>query len=197
MCETAPFSEAAVQEDMSSPRAETLLNKLRSLPGVTGVNTKPVKPANKPNCFGVSFLLQPPGASRTSKRSAVTGPDGERPTFIIAVESAIAWASARLAEHGVDVGCLSSVEPAPPTQEEMEWLAEWLDEPPAPETIGAEELTAALMQRRSASASSQAGSSSTDSSGFSRLYEVQLQRAQLRAAEKPKDWLKSLLSRCT
>lgn len=140
-------------------------------------------------------MLQPPGASRTPKRSAVTGPDGERPTFIIAVESAIAWASARLAEHGVDVGDHGSAEPAPPTQEEMEWLAEWLDAHPAPETIGAEELTAALMQRRKASASSQAGTSSIDASGFTRLYDVQLQRAQLTAAEKQLSRIKGRIER--
>ena len=52
-------------------------------------SSKPVKPANKPNHFGVSVKLKLPERSRLQKRFAVTKPDGERPTLVAAAREAI------------------------------------------------------------------------------------------------------------
>ena len=77
------LTEAASQE------AAALLARLASLPGVSGVNPKPLSNASKLNHFGVSYKLRFPGGSRDSKRSAVTAPDGDRPTFVAAVQHAV------------------------------------------------------------------------------------------------------------
>eukprot|EP00966_Prymnesium_polylepis_P159455 3685092-Prymnesium_polylepis.1 len=81
---------AKLQEESASPEAAALLQQLAGLPGVSSVNPKPVKPANKPNHFGVNFKLRlPNGSSAQNKRSSVTGADGARPTFNAAVQQAI------------------------------------------------------------------------------------------------------------
>ena len=73
--------------------------------------------------------------------------------------------------------------PGPPTEEELHWLAEWVDEQLAPEAVTLEQASAALAARRSCPAGSSHAGSSSASTGFIRLYEVQLQRAKLSAAQ--------------
>ena len=136
--------------DAASPEAAALLAKLADLPGVSSVNPKPVKPANKPNHFGVSYLLRLPGWNKaTTKRSAVTDATGNRPTFIAAVEAAIDSVTAALKEHGINAPHETSMEP-PPSTEELEWLGAWIDEQSDPDAIGVEQADAALRSRRAA-----------------------------------------------
>ena len=183
-------SEAvALQREMDSAEASVLLARLRELPGVSCINSKPVKPANKPNHFGVSYNVRLPNRPRQTKRASVTGPDGDRPTFLAAVQSAVNSTVALLTEHGVEINTVRRDADQPPTAEELEWLSEWIDEQSAPEAVTVAQADAALSARRSSRAgSSQAGSSqagsSQSSSGFIRLQEVQLQRAQLSAAQR-------------
>ena len=80
---------ATLEEELNSLSAAALVLKLSSLPCVSAVRTKPVQPATKPNHFGVTFDLRLPNSKRQTKRSAVTDPDGARPTFVAAVQSAI------------------------------------------------------------------------------------------------------------
>ena len=189
----AAMSSAAnaeeLQQQAASQEAAALLEQLCSLPGVSGVNAKPVSTADKLNHFGVSYKLRIVGGDRKSKRSAVTEPDGDRPTFIAAVKQAINSTTAELREHGVEVRTVQCDADQPPTEEELHWLAEWVDEQLAPEAVTLEQASAALAARRSCPAgSSHAGSShagsSSASTGFIRLYEVQLQRAKLSAAQR-------------
>ena len=66
-----------------------------------------------------------PGGKRQSKRSSVTVADGDRPTFVDAVQAAIASVSAELKEHGVDVAEQQlQPESMKPTAKELEWLAD-------------------------------------------------------------------------
>lgn len=175
--------------EAESDQAAALLARLRALPGVSSVNTKPVKPASKPNHFGVSFLVKPPGVTKgIAKRSACTAPDGARPTLVAAIEAAIVTTVDILNEHGLEVEVLPAAQPEgvlnAPTAEELQWLADWVDEQPEPEAITVEQADAALAIRRSSRAgSSQAGSSSALTC-FTRLSEVQVQRAQLSTAKK-------------
>jgi hypothetical protein len=187
-------SVEALRAEVASAEAEALLLTLRGLPCVRGVRTKPAPPANKPNHFGITFELHLPGQPRQTKRMAVTGADGARPTFVAAVRSAIKAVNAALVEANVTSTSDATPAPlAPPTAEELEWLAEWMDSQLAPEEITTEQAAAALAQRRSASSSSKAGSSEANSSEattagsatmFSQMHEVQLQRAQLAAARR-------------
>ena len=65
----APDVAAACQASMASVEAEALLSKLRELPSVSGVNTKPSKPANKANHFGVNYKIKLPDGGWKSRRS--------------------------------------------------------------------------------------------------------------------------------
>eukprot|EP00966_Prymnesium_polylepis_P171952 3976256-Prymnesium_polylepis.1 len=177
---------------MASAQVEALLVKLRNLPyvsGECGVNTRPIQPANKANHFGIKYYVTPPGAGKMTKRSAVTELDGDRPTFLAAVEEAIAVATTILQKHGVQIDPEQRAAERPPSTEELRWLAEWIDEQLAPEAVTLDQANAALAVRRSSQAdssqvtSSQEGSSQA-STGFTRLQEAQLQRAQLSAAQK-------------
>ena len=80
---------AAVAAAMAAEETLVLLARLAELPCVSAVSTKPNPPANKANHFGVKFKLTIPGKGRMDKRSAMTEPDGARPTFAAAVRSAI------------------------------------------------------------------------------------------------------------
>eukprot|EP00966_Prymnesium_polylepis_P046137 1068275-Prymnesium_polylepis.1 len=84
----------ALYDQMACVEAAPLLAELAALPGVTAVCTKPVPPATKPNHFGVAFKLRVPGKGRKSKRISVTEAEGERLTFLVAVQSAIGWVTA-------------------------------------------------------------------------------------------------------
>ena len=89
MASSDDSSEAATfDEQMASIEFAELLANLERMPGVSQ-NSKPVKPANKPNHFGVSVKLKLPERSRLQKRFAVTKPDGERPTLVAAAREAI------------------------------------------------------------------------------------------------------------
>ena len=155
--------------EMNSAGATALLQKLQALPLVCNVSTKPMKPASKPNHFGVSFRLKVPGSITLQKRMAVTDADGARPTFCAAVEAALHFANDVHAEQGVHVSTAS-----PPSTEELEWLASWIDEQLAPEAVTVAEADAALSAHRLLQAgSSQAGSSQANlasaSTGYMRL----------------------------
>eukprot|EP00966_Prymnesium_polylepis_P250273 5786573-Prymnesium_polylepis.1 len=139
---------AALQGQMASAQAEALLAKLRNLPYVSGVNTQPIKPAQKPNHFGVKYYVTPPGSTKLTKRSAVTDPGGDRPTFVAAVQSAIDATVALLTEHGVEIDAEQPDADQPPTTEELQWLAEWIDEQPQPESVTVAQADAALAARR-------------------------------------------------
>mmetsp|Transcript_21 Transcript_21/g.39 ORF Transcript_21/g.39 Transcript_21/m.39 type:complete len:187 (-) Transcript_21:213-773(-) len=156
----------AIMEQMASLQVAKLLDRLQSLPGVTGVNPKPLEPATKPNHFGVAFKLRLPGQGRQGRRSSVTEADGDRPNFAHAVQAGIDWALAQLTEHGVEIDVDQRDDAQqPPTAEELEWLAEWIDDQPAPESVTVAQADAALAARRSSQAgSSQAGSSQAGSS---------------------------------
>ena len=138
---------ATLEEELNSSTAAALVLKLSSLPCVSAVRTKPVRPATKPNHFGVTFNLCLPNAKRQTKRAAVTGPDGARPTFAAAVQSAIDTVVAALKASG-----LSDFEAAlaheAPTAEDLDWLATWIDEHAEPDTIGVEQATVALRSHR-------------------------------------------------
>eukprot|EP00966_Prymnesium_polylepis_P125652 2905004-Prymnesium_polylepis.1 len=184
-------SVEGLRAELASAEAEALLLTLRGLPCVRGVRTKPAPPANKPNHFGITFELHLPGQPRQTKRMAVTGADGARPTFVAAVRSAIDSVNAALVEaNATSTSGATSAPLAPPTAEVLEWLAEWMDSQLAPEEITTEQAAAALAQRRSASSSSKAGSSEASSTTagsatmFSKMHEAQLQRAQLAAARR-------------
>ena len=101
----APARDAAakIQADMASAEVAAALSKLGGLPGVASVNTKPQKPAKVANNFGVCFTLRLPGGVAKNKRSAVTGPEGARPTFLAAVQAAIESTTKELMEHGVQI----------------------------------------------------------------------------------------------
>ena len=145
-------ASTAARTDAASAEAGALLAKLAGLPGVSSVNPKPVKPATKPNHFGVSYLLRLPGSSKaTSKRAAVTEPTGERPTFIAAVQSAIDSVTVALKEHGIDTVAEARLEPAL-SKEELDWLVQWIDEQPEPEAVGIEQAEDAIRSRRATAA---------------------------------------------
>ena len=55
-----PARAAAVAAEAQSARAAELLDTLSSLPGVSNVNAKQVKPASTPNHLGVSYRLRLP-----------------------------------------------------------------------------------------------------------------------------------------
>eukprot|EP00966_Prymnesium_polylepis_P202256 4685850-Prymnesium_polylepis.1 len=122
------------------------------------------RPPTRCNHFGVAFKLRLPGKARQSQRVSVTEAEGDRPTFEAAVRSAIDWVNGELEKHGVEVNTAEQQEEQPPTAEELDWLAEWLDEQLAPEAVTIELADAAIAARRSASGSSQAGTSSAGSS---------------------------------
>mmetsp|Transcript_17538 Transcript_17538/g.52449 ORF Transcript_17538/g.52449 Transcript_17538/m.52449 type:complete len:113 (-) Transcript_17538:22-360(-) len=105
-------------------------------------------------------------------RSAITEPEGARPTFLEAVRSAIADVTTTLEEHGVTVAQpVRNADLPPPTAEELQWLSEWIDEQPTPEAVTVEQADAAIAARRSATSVSQRGSSSAV---FTRLQEAQV-----------------------
>ena len=94
MASSDDSSEAATFDaQMASIEFAELLANLERMPGVSqtsdGQSSKPVKPANKPNHFGVSVKLKLPERSQLQKRFAVTKPDGERPTLVAAAREAI------------------------------------------------------------------------------------------------------------
>ena len=181
---------ARMQQEQNSATAAALVAELERLPCVSGVSTKPTKPANRPNNFGVSYKLKAPGSITMPKRSAVTGVDGERPTFISAVQHAIQTARQFMLEEGIAESDATPADQAhPATYEELEWLNEWMDEQQQPEMVTLAELTDALTQRRSAINSAQAGTSSArsgsdESSAFTALHEMQLKQAQLASAQR-------------
>ena len=161
-------------------RASELLAVLTKLPCVVNVNPKPVGAANKPNHFGVSYQLRLPDSKPVPKRSAVTGPDGARPTLAAAFQAAIDFVRGELAQHGVEAEVdLEAGLPLPAqpeaTAEELEWLAEWLDRQEDPAAVTTDQADAALEQHRQG----QAGAST-----ILRLQQAQLDRARLRAAER-------------
>ena len=138
-------------EDAASMEAVALLAKLASLPGVSGIVTKPSRPANKPNHFGVAWRLRLPGESKAAaRRAAVTEPSGARPTFVAAVQWAIDSVTAALKEHGIDSAAEAPLGVPAPSNEELEWLAQWIDEQPEPGAIGIEQADAALRSRHAA-----------------------------------------------
>ena len=94
---------AQIQEQAASQEAAALLEQLAGLPGVSGVNPKPISTADRLNHFGVSYKLRIREGKRTSKRAAVTEADGGRPTFMAAVKYAIDSTTAELKEHGVQI----------------------------------------------------------------------------------------------
>ena len=55
-----PARAAAVAAEAQSARAAELLDTLSSLPGVSHVNAKSMKPFSVPNHFGVSYRLRLP-----------------------------------------------------------------------------------------------------------------------------------------
>jgi len=74
------MSAAANAEELlqqaASQEAAALLEQLAGLPGVSGVNPKPISTADKLNHFGVSYKLRIEG-QRRGKRAAVTDADGD------------------------------------------------------------------------------------------------------------------------
>ena len=139
---------ATLEEELNSVAAAALVLKLSSLPCVSAVRTRPVQPATKPNHFGVTFDLRLPNAKRQTKRSAVTGPDGDRPTFTTAVQSAIDTVLAALKASGLSDVEAAPAHEAPATAEELDWLASWIDEHAEPDTISFEQAAEALRSRR-------------------------------------------------
>ena len=135
MASSDDSSEAATfDEQMASIEFAELLANLERMPGVSQ-NSKPVKPANKPNHFGVSVKLKLPERSRLQKRFAVTKPDGERPTLVAAAREAIKWATGELKAAGIEAPEAPPQAPQPPTPEELQQLTEWIDGQSDPEAI--------------------------------------------------------------
>ena len=174
MTTSSAAAVAALNEELASVQAGALLARLSELPHVTCVRTKPMKPANKLNHFGVSYKLRLPGEGLKDKRSAVTEDGGTRPTFVAAVQAAIDFVVAALREKGIEVAESGPVA-EPPTTEELEWLAAWIDEQPEPDRIGIEQADAALRSRRATAAGAATAAL---------LMERQLLDAKVRAAER-------------
>lgn len=187
----AAFNATQIQSESASPETAALLGKLSGLPFVHGVNAKPIKPATRPNHFGVSFKLRLPNEAVKPMRVAVTDADGSRPTLAAAVRSAISSAEAILKEKNL----LQQPMPEAPTAEELAWLAEWIEDQLAPEEITLERAQAALAEHRQSSHGAQAADSSGGSRLFSVLHEAQLQCAQLDAATRKFERAKSLVDR--
>jgi len=176
----------------ASAEEEELIAALRRVPGVSAVNTKPQKPASKPNNFGVTYQLKLPSESKAkSKRKACTAMDVDQPRRTIAdcVKAVLGDLREQLGAGEVDSAMLLAEEaPVPATAAdaaELEWLSIWCESHEAPETITFQMAEAALIVRRArARDGAAAGAASSGPDTVSILQKTQLLKAQLSAAER-------------
>ena len=185
----------------ASAEEEELIAALRRVPGVSAVNTKPQKPASRPNHFGVTYQLKLPSESKAkAKRKACTAMDVDQPRRSIAdcVKAVLGDLREQLGAGEVDSAMLLAEEaPVPATAAELEWLSIWCESHEAPETITFEMAEAALIERRArARDGAAAGAASSGPDAVSVLQKTQLLKAQLSGAERRAERASVILEQC-
>ena len=157
---------------------------LKKVEGVTGVNDFGREGNRDGKQFGVHLYTRKAGEDRKMKRVACGADIPTKVDAAIAAKEYVAGvlgaAALEAAEecvraelHGASAGASTSAAP-PPTEEELEWLASWLDTQPDPSEISHAQAEAALLQRRK----QQAGAAAA-----ARLMEAQVLHAKYRAAQ--------------
>lgn len=134
----------------TSSQAPALEALLRRVPGVTFVSSKPLGKANRINDFGVSYKIRNVAGDIIQRRKPCTI---GRPTVEDCLRAILDELSEELGPHAVPK-LPSSHEPDEEgeredyTADELNWLAEWCDSHPTPETISKAEASEALRLER-------------------------------------------------
>ena len=156
---------------MEAEAREALVAAIKSLPGVTGVSTKPIGNGRKANDHGIVWNIY---SQRC--RSACTNADGARPTLDDCIQDCIERLRVSLGANVVDAAIAAVANPAAEhSAADLEWLVGWCEAHEAPETITLQMAEEALLEHRRREGGRSAGAV---------LQEAQLLAAQQRAAER-------------
>lgn len=167
--------------------ADEELQQLQPFSGVTTVSTKPIGKGLKLNDFGVRFKMRTLNGELRQVRKSCSA---ELPSIDDAMRAAIAHVKGEL---GIDCAqeLLCDVERHDEySGAALEWMADWCENHPKPDTITYDMASAALQEHRASTCENSRPSTAV-------LHDVQLLFARQRAAQRASEKAAALYARLT